>query len=89
MGVFEQLANKIEILTKEVRDLRKDLIDLKQKKEEEAESSDRFITKKEAANILRCSQSTIDNYRRNGKLKSHKIGKSVLFHREDVIAIVS
>lgn len=48
---------------------------------------DRFISKKEAARLLSCSQSTIDNYRRNGALKSTKLGKAVRFKRGDVLAV--
>ena len=48
---------------------------------------ERLISKKEAARLLGCSQSTIDNYRRVGRLKSVKLGKSVRFRRGDVLAV--
>lgn len=48
---------------------------------------DRLINKKEAASLLGCSQSTIDNFRRRGTLKSTKLGKAVRFRRSDVLAL--
>lgn len=50
---------------------------------------DRLITKKEAARLLGCSQSTIDNYRRAGVLEAVKLGKAVRFRRGDVLAVVN
>lgn len=46
---------------------------------------DRLISKKEAARLLGCSQSTVDNYRRAGVLEATKLGKAVRFRRGDVI----
>lgn len=43
-----------------------------------------LLTKKEAAKLLACSPSTIDNAARAGKLPRHYIGKSVRFLMEDV-----
>lgn len=48
---------------------------------------DRLINKKEAARLLGCSQSTIDNYRRRGALQATKLGKAVRFRRSDVLAL--
>lgn len=47
---------------------------------------DRLISKKEAARLLGCSQSTIDNYRRAGVLEAVKLGKAVRFRRGDLLA---
>ncbi len=44
-----------------------------------------LLTKKEAAKLLACSPSTIDNAARAGKLPRHYIGKSVRFQKEDVL----
>ena len=49
---------------------------------------ERLISKKEAARLLSCSQSTIDNYRRAGVLEAIKLGKAVRFRRGDVLAVV-
>lgn len=48
---------------------------------------ERLISKKEAARLLGCSQSTIDNYRRAGVLEAVKLGKAVRFRRGDVLAV--
>jgi len=50
---------------------------------------DRLINKKEAARLLGCSQSTIDNYRRAGVLEAVKLGKAVRFRRGDVLAVAN
>lgn len=50
---------------------------------------ERLISKKEAARLLGCSQSTIDNYRRAGVLEAVKLGKAVRFRRGDVLAVVN
>jgi len=48
-----------------------------------------YVTKKEAARILGCSQGTIDNFARAGRLKRHYLGKkNVLFEREQVLEII-
>ena len=50
---------------------------------------ERLISKKEAARLLSCSQSTIDNYRRAGVLQAVKLGKAVRFRRGDVLAVAN
>lgn len=52
------------------------------------EDPERLISKKEAARLLSCSQSTIDNYRRAGVLQAVKLGKAVRFKCGDVLAVV-
>ena len=49
---------------------------------------DRLLTKKETANLLSCSVSTIDNYRRKGILKRHHIGSAVRFKKNEVLAAI-
>lgn len=44
-----------------------------------------LLTKKEAAKLLACSTSSIDNAARAGRLPRHYIGKSVRFQKEDVL----
>lgn len=46
-----------------------------------------YASKRESARILGCSQGTLDNYRRAGKLKAYKLGKSVKFLRNDILAL--
>ena len=48
-----------------------------------------YITKKEAAELLKCSIATIDNYRRSGKLKRYNhLGHIVRFKRSEVLAAI-
>jgi excisionase family DNA binding protein len=47
-----------------------------------------FVSKKQAARLLSCSPSTIDNHARSGKLTRHYVGaKSVRFDRQQVLAL--
>jgi excisionase family DNA binding protein len=46
-----------------------------------------YLKKKEAAETLSVSQSTIDNYAREGILTRHYVGKSVRFEREQVLTL--
>lgn len=50
-----------------------------------------FLTRKEAAKLLRCSTTTIDNYRRSGKLTRARLGgnqgRKVLFLRDEVLKL--
>jgi excisionase family DNA binding protein len=50
---------------------------------------DQLMTKKEAAELLNISQSTIDNYRKSGVLEAIKIGKAVRFRRKELHAILN
>lgn len=44
----------------------------------------KYLTRKEAAQFLRCSLPTLDKYRRSGTLTAHKIGAKVLFNQEEL-----
>lgn len=46
-----------------------------------------FLTKRQAAQKLGCSTSTIDNAARAGKLTRHYLGKTVRFRLEEVLAL--
>lgn len=46
-----------------------------------------YVTKKEAARLLSCSPSTIDNYARAGILTRHYVGKAVRFDRQQVLGL--
>lgn len=52
-----------------------------------APATDDLLTKAEAAALLSCSRSTIDNAARAGRLRRHYIGKSVRFTRGEVLAL--
>lgn len=45
------------------------------------------VSKKEAARLLGCSQGTVDNFARAGKLKRSYLGKSVKFERAQVLGL--
>ncbi len=45
------------------------------------------VSKKEAARLLSCSQSSIANFARAGKLKRFYVGKSVRFDRREVLGL--
>ncbi len=47
-----------------------------------------LITKKEAAKLLNCSQGTIDNYARAGRIDRKYIGKSVRFDRDQILGLL-
>jgi hypothetical protein len=52
------------------------------------EAEQAFVSKKQAARLLACSPSTIDNHARSGKLTRHYVGKkSVRFERVQVLAL--
>ncbi len=48
-----------------------------------------FLTKKQAAKLLACSTSTIDNYARAQKLSRNYIGKTVRFKRAEVLELTT
>ena len=45
------------------------------------------VSKREAARLLGCSQGTVDNFARAGKLKRSYLGKSVRFDRAQVLGL--
>lgn len=52
------------------------------------EAGQAFVSKKQAARLLSCSPSTIDNHARAGRLTRHYVGgKSVRFDRLQVLAL--
>jgi len=52
------------------------------------QAGEAFVSKKQAAQLLSCSPSTIDNHARSGKLTRHYVGtKSVRFVRQQVLAL--
>ena len=44
----------------------------------------KYITREEAAQLLRADKTTIDRYARDGKFKKFGIGRKVLFLKEQV-----
>ena len=44
-----------------------------------------LLTRKEAAEFLRCSVGTIDNFSRDGKIRKYYIGDTVVFKKDEII----
>ena len=51
------------------------------------EAAPNHVTKREAARLLSCSQSSISNFARAGKLRRFYVGKSVRFERREVLGL--
>jgi len=49
---------------------------------------EKLVSKKEAARLLGCSVSTIDNLRRKGRLELVKVGKSARFRLGDLQSMI-
>ena len=54
---------------------------------EPGQAGQAFVSKKQAARLLSCSSSTIDNHARAGHLTRHYVGKAVRFDRQQVLAL--
>lgn len=65
--------------------VRKVMLELK----EDVPEVDEFLTSGKVCKLLHVSKSTIVNWRKAGKLKSHKIGGRILFKREDILAKIA
>lgn len=46
-----------------------------------------YVNKRQAARLLSCSPSTIDNHARAGSLTRHYVGKAVRFNRQEVLSL--
>lgn len=84
---FEELLHRVEHLertsTKRMEEYTTTLVTL----------DSPYLTRKEAAKLLRCSTSTVDLYRRNGKLVPARMGgdqgRKVLFTRDSVVSLLN
>jgi len=54
---------------------------------EPGEAGQTYVSKRQAARLLDCSPSTVDNAARAGKLRRHYVGKSVRFLRSEVLGL--
>ncbi|QHC83871.1 hypothetical protein AS589_03225 [Empedobacter brevis] len=50
------------------------------------DKKDKLLNRKQVANLLGKSISTIDNYKRNGLIPFKKIGNAVYFEEEDILS---
>jgi excisionase family DNA binding protein len=53
-----------------------------------AASPDQTLTRIEAAKLLNCSFTTLCHYQKEGVIPFYKVGKKVLFKREEVLAAI-
>ena len=52
--------------------------------EEDKEQPDEWLTRKQAAAYYQISLASIDNYVRDGRIKKHRVGKSVRFLKSEL-----
>lgn len=77
---FEILADKLAALETKIDELR----EYNQEQMQQEGETDRLLNKKESANLLGVSVSTIDNMRRDGFLIPYRFGKAVRFRLSDL-----
>lgn len=50
-----------------------------------AKSPDQVLMRQEAADLLNCSLTTLCQYQKEGKIPFYKVGKKVIFKREELL----
>ena len=78
---FEDITYQISILERLMIDVRKDLRAFKN----QTNFNDRFLTKKEVAEIWKCHVRTVDNLAEDGVIQRHMLGSSVRFKLSEVM----
>ena len=88
------MSNPFDILNLRLISIEEAILDLKQsvKSSKNPNSTIKekgiYLTKQEAAKLLKVSPGSIDNYRRRGQIQSYQIGRNVLFKEEELLAVV-
>lgn len=91
------MDNPFQIINDRLTNIEDLLLSLKHEKvkpmpESKADNTgDEFLSKRMVAKMLNCSTSTVDNWRRGGKLKPYYLGmrgKAVRFKRAEVLALL-
>ncbi len=77
---FEELMRAISSVTSIVSTLKNDIEEIKEKSSISDVSDNRYIDKRQAAKIANVSVSTIDNWRRSGRIKPYYFESAVRFH---------
>lgn len=54
----------------------------------QTEKKQEILTRNEVAELLHVTTQTVINYTKNGLLKSYKIGRRVLYLKEEVLAVI-
>ena len=90
------MHNPFEVITCRLDEIQAALSEIKaanaqRRQDDNPAEPGQLITKQQAARLLACCASTIDNYARAGRLKRHYIGKGerkiVRFERAQVLAL--
>jgi len=85
------MDNPFAIIDRRLSQIESLLLDLKHAPQNHNTAPDAvappFVSKREAAQLIRVCTSTIDNAARAGKLKRHYVGKAVRFDRAQVLAL--
>jgi len=76
---FKVLSDKLDALSAKL-----DALSEQGQGHHQEDEPDRLLNKKEAANLLGVSVSTIDNMRRDGFLTPYRFGKAVRFRMSDL-----
>ena len=80
---FEEIIARLSSIEAVLQELRKE-----QRAEGSSPSEGHYyVSKRQAARLLDCSLSTIDNHARSGRLTRHYIGKTVRFDRAQVLSL--
>jgi len=70
--IFEERLKRIENLLLEIRGEKKPV------------AQDSYITREEAANILRITLPTLHSYTMKGKIKGYRIGRRILYKKNEI-----
>ena len=54
----------------------------------QTEKQKETLTRKDVAELLHVTTQTVINYTKNGLLKSYKLGRRVLFLKDEVLAVI-
>ena len=80
------LENLISVaVTDAVKEQLKNLTTQKGESEKNATTGEKLLTRKETALKLNVTLPTLTKYVKQGKIKSHRIGRRVLFKESDII----
>ena len=71
----EVLNSRFDDIQNQIKELRKSL---------QPKAAEEYLTRNEAADMLKCDLSTIHNWTKKGKLVAHKIGNRVYYKRSQI-----
>lgn len=71
-----------------VTEVRKSLKEEMSMVQSAVKSPDQTLTRREAAKLLDCSLTTLCHYQKEGVIPFYKVGKKVLFKREEILVAI-